>query len=443
MHGSSDPTESRPREHRRNRRRSGGTVRRRVRASSCSPVSRRSDARSARGPRPPRSGSPPPPPRSAPSALVEIGVAAAGLADRRLRPRPPSRSSTPRSHSRPGGSSCRSPGTACGCLGASDAPVTAVARRGERRGGGRGRCSRSRRARRCRRSAAACGRGSRSCCSSAAARALVATGARHAPALNAAVREGGSAMTALVVIETVVLVLLTVVVIGLLRSHGEILQQLHALGAGLDPDVARQRRCRSGRAATCPRDGAGLGPAADLAGAGLHDDAVTHSRGRRATPHAARVPVERLPHVSRLLGRVRRPAHARPPRRRAPRRRHQGRGRGERAHAARARAARPRGRDVERGLGALHGARLAVLRARRRRGRPRRRRRHRRVVGPGEEPPRPRDRRRGRVRRGPFGTGAAATEARIDLELLAQRHRSRRRRASTGAPTSSRRTRSG
>ena len=81
-------------------------------------------------------------------------------------------------------------------------------------------------------------------------------------------------MTAVVVVETVVLVLLVVVVTGLLRSHGEILRQLHALGAGLDPDavdapaVLRPRGDRS-------RDGAGLGPAADIAGVGLRDDAVS------------------------------------------------------------------------------------------------------------------------------------------------------------------------
>ncbi len=44
-------------------------------------------------------------------------------------------------------------------------------------------------------------------------------------------------MTALVAVETIVLVLLTVVVTGLLRSHGEILRRLHAMGAGLDPDA--------------------------------------------------------------------------------------------------------------------------------------------------------------------------------------------------------------
>jgi hypothetical protein len=82
-------------------------------------------------------------------------------------------------------------------------------------------------------------------------------------------------MTAVVVIESVVLVLLTVVVVGLLRSHGEVLRQLHTLGAGLDPDaeptaapVALRPR------GDLPRDGKGLGTAADLAGAGLRDDAV-------------------------------------------------------------------------------------------------------------------------------------------------------------------------
>jgi hypothetical protein len=83
-------------------------------------------------------------------------------------------------------------------------------------------------------------------------------------------------MTALVAVETVVLALLTVVVTGLLRSHAEILRRLHAMGAGLDPDadpleqpaVLRPR-------GDLPRQGVGLGPAADLAGIGLRDDAVS------------------------------------------------------------------------------------------------------------------------------------------------------------------------
>ena len=84
-------------------------------------------------------------------------------------------------------------------------------------------------------------------------------------------------MTALIVVETVVLVLLVVVVTGLLRSHGEILRRLHTLGAGLDPDVVdgvdapAVLRPRGDQA----RDRAGLGPAADISGRGLHDDAVS------------------------------------------------------------------------------------------------------------------------------------------------------------------------
>ena len=81
-------------------------------------------------------------------------------------------------------------------------------------------------------------------------------------------------MTALVAVETVVLVLLTVVVTGLLRSHGEILRRLHAMGAGLDPDAAEQPAVLRPRG-DLPRMGAGLGPAADLAGVGLRDDAVS------------------------------------------------------------------------------------------------------------------------------------------------------------------------
>src|SRR4051794_16462619 len=83
-------------------------------------------------------------------------------------------------------------------------------------------------------------------------------------------------MTALVAIETVVVVLLVIAVTGLLRSHGEVLRQLHALGAGLDPNVGandgptvlRPRGDRSG-------SGSALATAADLAGAGLYDDAVS------------------------------------------------------------------------------------------------------------------------------------------------------------------------
>ena len=49
-------------------------------------------------------------------------------------------------------------------------------------------------------------------------------------------------MTAVVVIEAVVIALLTVLVAGLLKSHAEILRQLHALGAGEDGSVAPTAR---------------------------------------------------------------------------------------------------------------------------------------------------------------------------------------------------------
>ena len=44
-------------------------------------------------------------------------------------------------------------------------------------------------------------------------------------------------MTALIVIEGIVLVLMSILVVGLLRSHAEILRRLHALGAG-EADLA-------------------------------------------------------------------------------------------------------------------------------------------------------------------------------------------------------------
>jgi len=78
--------------------------------------------------------------------------------------------------------------------------------------------------------------------------------------------------TAILVIEAVVLVLLTVLVAGLLRSHAEILRRLHALGAGLDDDTPSAGTSR-------PIDlradvSESFVVAADLDGAGLHDDAL-------------------------------------------------------------------------------------------------------------------------------------------------------------------------
>ena len=144
-----------------------------------------------------------------------------------------------------------------------------------------------------------------------------------------------------------------------------------------------------------------------------------HPGDRRAAPHAARVPVERLPHVPRVLGRVRRPRDARPARptcasssspRTRPRRA---------AHAC----ATSRAPDLAVVMSSAAWEHYAVP------GSPyftlvdgaaaRRRRRNRRVVAAGAEPAHPRRGRRARTARGPVCNGAAATEARIDRELLA------------------------
>ena len=74
----------------------------------------------------------------------------------------------------------------------------------------------------------------------------------------------------LLAIETVVLVLLTVLVAGLLRSHAEILRRLHNLGAGLDPDVPVSLR----PASTMPNAPDRAEGATDVDGIGLRDDAM-------------------------------------------------------------------------------------------------------------------------------------------------------------------------
>ena len=80
-------------------------------------------------------------------------------------------------------------------------------------------------------------------------------------------------MAVLVAVETVVLVLLAVLVAGLLRSHAEILRRLHTLGAGFETDVSDAAPVALRPRGDVPRT-AGLGPAHDLAGAGLRDDAM-------------------------------------------------------------------------------------------------------------------------------------------------------------------------
>jgi hypothetical protein len=80
-------------------------------------------------------------------------------------------------------------------------------------------------------------------------------------------------MAALIAIETVVLVLLTLLVAGLLRSHAAILRQLHELGAGIDGANTGPTSVDAPRALTPPATG--HGDASDIVGPGLGDDVVS------------------------------------------------------------------------------------------------------------------------------------------------------------------------
>ena len=80
-------------------------------------------------------------------------------------------------------------------------------------------------------------------------------------------------MAVLVAVESAVLVLLTLLVTGLLRSHAEILRRLHALGAGVDLEAGVELPVSLRPRGDVVRSG-GFGPAHDVAGAGLHDDAL-------------------------------------------------------------------------------------------------------------------------------------------------------------------------
>jgi hypothetical protein len=93
-------------------------------------------------------------------------------------------------------------------------------------------------------------------------------------------------VTVVVVIEGVVIALLALLVVGLLRSHAEILRRLHELGAGLEPDAAPSAAAppggpRPGRdfqvmpQVPSPPDREAFGGAADLVGSGVADDAVS------------------------------------------------------------------------------------------------------------------------------------------------------------------------
>lgn len=85
-------------------------------------------------------------------------------------------------------------------------------------------------------------------------------------------------MTAVLVAETVVLAVLAVLVVGLLRSHAEILRRLHALDGGEQPAPAGPAAFAVHDAVPGPRPDDGAFPrAVDIAGAGLEDDLVAVS----------------------------------------------------------------------------------------------------------------------------------------------------------------------
>jgi len=78
-------------------------------------------------------------------------------------------------------------------------------------------------------------------------------------------------LQALVMAETVAIALLGVLVVGLLRSHGEVLRTLHKIGAGLDPD-SRDVSPRPVDIGITTRD---LTAAAPIVGVTLADEAVS------------------------------------------------------------------------------------------------------------------------------------------------------------------------
>lgn len=80
-------------------------------------------------------------------------------------------------------------------------------------------------------------------------------------------------MTVVVVVLAAVVALLTVLVAGLLRSHAEILRLLHDMGVKIDPDERAPAPIALRPRGDLPSE-ATLGPSHDLAGTGLHDDAM-------------------------------------------------------------------------------------------------------------------------------------------------------------------------
>lgn len=87
-------------------------------------------------------------------------------------------------------------------------------------------------------------------------------------------------MAVLVAIEAVVIALLAVVVVGLLRSHGEILRALHDLGVSLDGDGAADRAAGAERDLPARRADGATTAATDVAGVDPHGDAIAVGLGR-------------------------------------------------------------------------------------------------------------------------------------------------------------------
>ncbi len=74
----------------------------------------------------------------------------------------------------------------------------------------------------------------------------------------------------------VVVALQAALILGLLRSHGDILRRLHAIDGGRD-DAPSQQSVDFRVRADLPQPSAAPGSVADIAGAGLHDDVMVVS----------------------------------------------------------------------------------------------------------------------------------------------------------------------
>ena len=235
----------------------------------------------------------------------------------------------------------------------------------------------------------------------------------------------------LLAVETVVLALLALLVIGLLRSHAEILRRLHDLGVDLDGRRAPASRRPADQFNVFPEvpspgpERRARRPGRDLSGVELDRRRGVRPRRRRPARHA-RSPSSPAPASPASASGMpsRKPAKLGLAAGRPARGRHEGPRRGEPRRASPTLAPRrhPAGHVVG-GVGRLRGARLAVLRAGRRAVRPGPRRGHRHRLAPGAGPARA-GRRRRRVRQPARGRRVAkpaaddARERRVDAELL-------------------------